>query len=200
MGRCTCISASFLETYDVFRRETPTIWAWGKDVKPRIWAPGGLPAKIDQGRIRGLWALRGPNFSLRNRKFQHFQNFVEMVGSPERKRTKQGESDGRYKDGGLGGDNLYYLCCSICSIKVAACKFQSRSQDIKSQEASQLHQRAALKWQEIQEQEGCVARLPGCSCTAHSSAPCRARQTASLKTRTLSLRTYQCWYMLYFLL
>ena len=165
-----------------------------------------------------------------------------MVGSPERKETKQGESDGRYKvgkkhgvttamqpawlvqkdghpkytlkgmpvdreqparskwlqDGGLGEDNLYYLCCSICSTKVAACKFQSRSQNIKSHEASQLHQRAALKRQEIQ--EGCVARLPGCSCTAHSSAPCRARQTASLKTHTLSLRTYQCWYMLYFLL
>ena len=121
-----------------------------------------------------------------------------MVGSPERKRTEQGESDGRYKegekhgetramqfawleqkdgppkytqkgmplerkqparsnwlqDGGLGEDNLYYLCCSICSTKVAACKFQSRSQNIKSHEASQLHQRAALKWQEIQDRRG----------------------------------------------
>ena len=72
-----------------------------------------------------------------------------MVGSPERKRTKQGESDGRYKE-----DNLYYLCCSICSTKVAACKFQSRSQSIKTHEASQLHQRAALKWQEIQDKRG----------------------------------------------
>jgi hypothetical protein len=51
---CVCVSASFLETYDVYRRETPTIWAWGKDVKPRIWAPGGLPAKIDQGPSRAL--------------------------------------------------------------------------------------------------------------------------------------------------
>ena len=138
-----------------------------------------------------------------------------MISSPERKRTKQRVMEGikrgksmvrpepcsleqkgmpldrnqpaRSKwlqDGGPGEDNLYYLCCSICSTKVAACKFQSRSQNIKSHEASQLHQRAALKRQEIQ--EGCVARLPGCSCTAHSSAPCRARQTASLKTRTLS--------------
>ena len=109
-----------------------------------------------------------------------------MVGSPERLKTKKGESDGRYKrgksmvrpepcsleqkgmpldrnqparskwlqDGGLGEDNLYYLCCSICSIKVAACKFQSRSQIFKSHEASQLHQRAALKWQEIQDKRG----------------------------------------------
>ena len=121
-----------------------------------------------------------------------------MVGSPERKRTKQGESDGRYKegkkhgetravqfawleqkdgppkytqkgmplerkqparsnwlqDGGLGEDNLYYLCCSICSTKVAACKFQSPAQNIKTHEASQLHQRAALKWQEIQDRRG----------------------------------------------
>ena len=50
-------------------------------------------------------------------------------------------------------DNLY-LCCSICSTKVAACKFQSRSQSIKTHEASQLHQRAALKWQEIQDKRG----------------------------------------------
>ena len=50
-------------------------------------------------------------------------------------------------------DNLY-LCCSICSTKVAACKFQSRSQSIKFHEASQLHQRAALKWQEIQDKRG----------------------------------------------
>ena len=115
-----------------------------------------------------------------------------MVGSPERKSTKQGESDGRYKegekhgaacmaraqgwafkytqkgmpldrnqparskwlqDGGPGEDNLY-LCCSICSTKVAACKFQSRSQSIKFHKASQLHQRAALKWQEIQDKRG----------------------------------------------
>ena len=52
-----------------------------------------------------------------------------------------------------GEDNLY-LCCSICSTKVAACKFQSRSQSIKFHEASQLHQRAALKWQEIQDKRG----------------------------------------------
>ena len=44
------------------------------------------------------------------------------------------------QDGGLGEDNLYYLCCT----KVAACKFQSRAQNIKTHEASQLHQRAAL--------------------------------------------------------
>ena len=111
-----------------------------------------------------------------------------MVGSPKRMRTKQGESDGRYKegkkhgetramqfawleqkdgppkytqkgmplerkqparsnwlqDGGLGKDNLYYLCCSICSTKVAACKFQSPAQNIKTHETSQLHQHAAL--------------------------------------------------------
>ena len=58
------------------------------------------------------------------------------------------------QDGGLGEDNLYYLCCSICSTKVAACKFQSRAQNIKTHEASQLHQRAALKWQEIQDRRG----------------------------------------------
>jgi hypothetical protein len=28
------------------------------------------------------------------------KKFVKMVGSPEKKRTKQGESDGRYKRGG----------------------------------------------------------------------------------------------------
>ena len=54
---CVCTSASFLETYDVFRRETPTIWAWGKDVKPRIWAPGGLPAKTDQGHLEAFVGL-----------------------------------------------------------------------------------------------------------------------------------------------
>ena len=58
------------------------------------------------------------------------------------------------QDGGLGEDNLYYLCCSICSTKVAACKFQSPAQNIKTHEASQLHQRAALKWQEIQDRRG----------------------------------------------
>ena len=58
------------------------------------------------------------------------------------------------QDGGPGEDNLYYLCCSICSTKVAACKFQSRSQNVKFHEASQLHQRAALKWQEIQDKRG----------------------------------------------
>jgi len=58
------------------------------------------------------------------------------------------------QDEGLGEDNLYYLCCSICSTKVAACRFQSRAQNIKTHEASQLHQRAALKWQEIQDRRG----------------------------------------------
>jgi len=60
------------------------------------------------------------------------------------------------QDGGLGEDNLYYLCCSICStkVKIACCNFQSRSQNIKSHEASQLHQRAALKRQEIQDKRG----------------------------------------------
>jgi len=66
------------------------------------------------------------------------------------------------QDGGLGEDNLYNLCCSICSTKVAACKFQSRAQNIKTHEASQLHQRAALKWQEIQDRRGVLqpARPP----------------------------------------
>jgi len=44
---------------------------------------------------------------------------------------------------------------SACAQQVvAACKFQSRSQNIKPHEASQLHQRAALKWQEIQDKRG----------------------------------------------
>ena len=147
--------------------------------------PGGSPGKH---RPR---ALRGPKISLRNRNYKYV-NFC-LVGSPERKRTKQGESDIRYKegekhgetramqaawleqkdgppkytqkgmsldrnqparskwlqDGGLGEDNLYYLCCSIYSTKVAARKFQSRSQNIISHEASQLHQRAALKWHSV---------------------------------------------------
>jgi len=62
------------------------------------------------------------------------------------------------QDGGLGEDNLYYLCCT----KVAACKFQSRAQNIKTHEASQLLQRAALKWQEIQDRRGVLqpARPP----------------------------------------
>ena len=154
-----------------------------------------------------------------------------MVGSPERKETKQGESDGRYKvgkkhgvttamqpawlvqkdghpkytlkgmpvdreqparskwlqDGGLGEDNLYYLCCSICSTKVAACKFQSRSQNIKSHEASQLHQRAALKWQEIQDKRGVLQGYQDAA--AQLTAQRCAGQTASLKTRTVGLRT-----------
>jgi hypothetical protein len=50
--------------------------------------------------------------------------------------------------------NRNYLCCNICSTKVAACKFQSRAQNIKTHEASQLHQHAALKWQEIQDRRG----------------------------------------------
>ena len=58
------------------------------------------------------------------------------------------------QEGGPGEDNLYYLCCSICSTKVAACKLQSTPQNIKSHEASQLHQRVALKWQEIQDKRG----------------------------------------------
>ena len=58
------------------------------------------------------------------------------------------------QDEGLGEDNLYCLCCSICSTKVAACRFQSRAHNIKTHEASQLHQRAALKWQEIQDRRG----------------------------------------------
>jgi len=33
-----------------------------------------------------------------------------MVGLPERKRTKQGESDGRYKDGGTHGDQSHAVC------------------------------------------------------------------------------------------
>ena len=56
--RTMCVSASFLETYDVYRRETPTIWSWGKDVKPRIWVPGSLPAKNDQGHFE---AFMGPS-------------------------------------------------------------------------------------------------------------------------------------------
>jgi len=52
---CVCVFVCVYVCVSVFlfwrrmtsRRETPTIWAWGKDVKPRIWAPGGLPAKIE---------------------------------------------------------------------------------------------------------------------------------------------------------
>jgi len=87
------------------------------------------------------------------------------------------------QDGGLGEDNLYYLCCSICSTKVAACKFQSRSQNILSHEASQLHQRAALKWQEIQDKR---VVLQNCQdAAAQLTAQRRAGQTASLKTSTV---------------
>ena len=150
-----------------------------------------------------------------------------MVGSPKRKRVKQGESDSWYKvgkehgettsmqpawlvqkdgppkytlkgmpvdreqpvrsewlqDGGLGEDDLYYLCCSICSTKVAACKFQSRFQNIKFHEASQLHQRAALKWQEIQDKRGVLQGYQDAA--AQLTAQRRAGQTASLKTRTV---------------
>ena len=94
-----------------------------------------------------------------------------------------------------GEDNLY-LCCSICSTKVAACKFQSRSQSIKFHEASQLHQRAALKWQEIQDKRGVLQGYQDAA--AQLTAQRCAGQTASLKTRTVGLRTYQCWYMRYF--
>ena len=69
---CVCVSASFLETYDVFRRETPTIWAWGKDVKPRIWAPGGLPAKTDQGHLE---AFVGPSRANLASEFKNFNIF-----------------------------------------------------------------------------------------------------------------------------
>jgi hypothetical protein len=100
------------------------------------------------------------------------------------------------QDAGLGEDNLYYLCCSICSTKVAACKFQSKSQNIKIHEASQLHQRAALKWQEIQDKRGVLQGYQDAA--AQLTAQRRAGQTASLKTRTVGLQTYQCWYMLYF--
>ena len=86
----THTSVLFKETYDVLRRETPTIWAWGKDVKPRIWAPGGLPAKTDQGHFEAFDGQKPAS---------EIEIFVKMVGSPERKRTKQGESDGRYKRG-----------------------------------------------------------------------------------------------------
>ena len=160
------------------------------------------------------------------------------------------------QDGGLGEDNLYYLCCSICSTKVAACKFQSRSQNIKFHEASQLHQRAALKWQEIQDGRGVCCKvtrmqlhssqLSAVSCQtnskpqdAHSVCKCtqahahmrlgrpitdvladkeflqfvepapsvgvtelnRYSQTdfsVGQTDRLVGLRTYQCWYMLYF--
>jgi len=62
---CACVSASFLETYDVFRRETPTIWAWGKDVKPRIWVRVVSRQEPTKGTLR-------PKFSLRDRNFQQF--------------------------------------------------------------------------------------------------------------------------------
>ena len=97
------------------------------------------------------------------------------------------------QEGGPGEDNLYYLCCSICSTKVAACKLQSRLSNSMRPDASARSTEMARD----SGQEGCVARLPGCSCTAHSSALCRAGQTANLKTRLVGLRTYQCWYMLY---
>ena len=93
------------------------------------------------------------------------------------------------QDGGLGEDNLYYLCCSICStkVKIACCNFQSRSQNIKSHEASQLHQRAALKWQEIQDKRGVLQGYQDAA--AQLTAQRCAGQTASLKTRTVGLRT-----------
>ena len=64
---CVCVhhSASFLETYDVLRRENPTIWAWGKDVKPRIWVRGVSRQEPTKGTLR-------PKFSLRDRNFQQF--------------------------------------------------------------------------------------------------------------------------------
>ena len=59
-------------------------------MKPRIWAPGGLPAKTDQGHFEAFDGQKPAS---------EIEIFVKMVGSPERKRTKQGESDGRYKRG-----------------------------------------------------------------------------------------------------
>ena len=65
-----------------------------------------------------------------------------MVGSPERKRTKQGESDGRYKEGKKHGETR--------AVQFAWLEQKDGPpQNIKTHEASQLHQRAALKWQEI---------------------------------------------------
>ena len=159
-----------------------------------------------------------------------------MVGSPERKETKQGESDGRYKvgkkhgvttamqpawlvqkdghpkytlkgmpvdreqparskwlqDGGLGEDNLYYLCCSICSTKVAACKFQSRFQNIKFHEASQLHQRAALKWQEIQDGRGVCCKVTRMQLHSSQLSAVPDKQQASRRAQCLQVYSSTC--------
>ena len=65
-----------------------------------------------------------------------------MVGSPERKRTEQGESDGRYKEGEKHGETRAMQFAWLE-------QKDGPPQNIKTHEASQLHQRAALKWQEI---------------------------------------------------
>ena len=70
------------------------------------------------------------------------------------------------QDGGLGEDNLYYLCCSICSTKVAACKFQSPAQNIKTHGGKPASSACSTEMARDLGQEGCVARFPGSSCTA----------------------------------
>ena len=79
-----------------------------------------------------------------------------MVGSRERKRTKQGERAfplfipsiyGRYKEGEKHGETRAMQFAWLE-------QKDGPPQNIKTHEASQLHQRAALKWQEIQDRRG----------------------------------------------
>ena len=74
-----------------------------------------------------------------------------MVGSRERKRTKKGERAfplfipsiyGRYKEGEKHGETRAMQFAWLE-------QKDGPPQNIKTHEASQLHQRAALKWQEI---------------------------------------------------
>jgi len=131
----------------------PLLFGVGERRETKNLGPGGSPGKK---RPR---ALRGEKHG-ETRAMQ--PAWLEQKDGPP-KYTQKGMPLDRnqparskwLQDGGLGEDNLYYLCCSICSTKVAACKFQSRSQIFKSHEASQLHQRAALKWQEIQDRGVC---------------------------------------------
>ena len=60
---------------------------------------------------------------------------------------------------------------------------QASKQNIKLHEASQLHQRAALKWQEIQDKRGVLQGYQDAA--AQLTAQRRAGQTASLKTSTV---------------
>ena len=79
----------------------PLLLGVGERRETKDLGPGGSPGK---NRPRALRGLRGPFDGQKLASEIEIFIILSMVGSPERKRTKQGESDGRYKEGEKHGE------------------------------------------------------------------------------------------------